>query len=102
MCGLLDPLTCPDAIAKGLQDKATDVVTSLVTDNLTTLLTGLTDQLHAGIEFLAITLAGWILVPSTAVCPDTGADLVTACTTGTSPAAQVRGWLLPLTALVPV
>jgi hypothetical protein len=102
MCSPLDPLSCPDAIARGIQDKATEVVTNLVTSNLTTLLTGLTEQLHAGIKFLAIMLAGWILVPSTKVCPDTTADWVAACASGTSPAAQVRGWMLPITALVAV
>jgi hypothetical protein len=102
MCSPLDPLTCPAAVAQGIQDKATQAVTNLVTNNLTTLLSGLTDQLHAGIKFLSIMLAGWILIPSTKVCPDGTADWMAACASGSSPAAQVRGWLLPITALVAV
>src|SRR5215218_6858283 len=102
MCSPLDLLSCPDAVAQGIQDKAADVVTDLVTNNLTTLLSGLTDQLHAGIKFLAIMLAGWILMPSTNVCPDGTADWMAACASGASPAAQVRGWMLPITALVAV
>jgi hypothetical protein len=102
MCSPLDPLSCPAAIAQGIQDKATDAVTGLVTNNLTTLLSGLTDQLHAGIKFLTITLAGWILIPTTNVCPDNTTGWMAACATGTSPAAQVRGWMLPITALLAV
>jgi hypothetical protein len=102
VCSPLDPLSCPAAIAQGIQDKATEAVTDLVTNNLTTLLSGLTEQLHAGIKFLAIMLAGWILVPSTQVCPNSGVDWMAACASGTSPAAQVRGWMLPITALVAV
>ncbi|MDT5025979.1 MAG: hypothetical protein QOE61_2405 [Micromonosporaceae bacterium] len=102
MCSPLDPLSCADAISRGIQGKATEVVTNLVTNNLTTLLSGLTDQLHVGIKFLSVMLAGWILVPSTQVCPDSGPGWVAACASGTSPAAQVRSWMLPITALVAV
>jgi hypothetical protein len=102
MCSPFDPLSCPAALAQGIQDKAADAITNLVTNNLTTLLSGLTDQLHTGIKFLAIMLAGWILVPSTQACPDNAAGWMAACASGTSPAAQVRGWMLPITALVAV
>jgi len=102
VCSPLDPLGCVDAIAQGVADRVTETVTDLAENSLTTILTGLTEQLHVGIKFLSVMLAGWILVPSTQVCPDSGGDWVAACTSGTSPAAQVRGWLLPITALVAV
>jgi hypothetical protein len=100
MCSPLDPLSCPDAIARGIHG-AGDVVSDLVTNNLATILSGLTEQLHAGIKFLSVVLAGWILVPSTRVCPD-GGDWMADCASSSAPAAQVRGWLLPVTALVAV
>ena len=102
MCNPFDPLSCPDAIARGVADTASQVLTDLATRNLATILSGLTEQLHAGIEFLSVALAGWILLPSTQVCPQTGPDWVAACSSGASPAAQVRGWMLPVTALVAV
>lgn len=102
MCSPLDPLSCPDAISHGVADKATEVVTGLVTNNLTAILSGLADQLHVGIKFLSFALAGWILVPSTQVCPTSAADWVDTCANGTSPASQVRGWMLPVTALIAV
>ena len=102
MCSPLDPLSCADAIRRGLSDPATEVVTGVVNNSLAAILSGLSEQLHAGIEFLSIMLAGWILVPSTPVCPTTTADWVSACATASSPAAQVRGWLLPVTALLAV
>jgi hypothetical protein len=91
-----------DAIRRGLADPAGDVVTGALNNSLTAILSGLTDQLHAGILFLSATLAGWILVPSTQVCPTTTVDWINTCAASGSPAAQVRGWLLPATALVAV
>ena len=103
MCSPLDPLSCPDAITKGITDKATDVVTGLVTDNLDALLRGFNDQLHIAIKAMATMLAGWILAPSTKVCADaSGTDWMAACANGASPAAQLRGWMLPLTILIAV
>jgi hypothetical protein len=103
MCSPLDPLSCTDAITKGITDKAADVVTGLVTDNLDALLRGFNDQLHVAIKAMATTLAGWILAPSTKVCADAaGTDWMAACGSGTSPAAQLRGWMLPLTILIAV
>src|SRR4051812_19497461 len=104
MCSPLDLLSCPDAIANGVSDKTTQVVSGLVTNNLDTMLLGLTEQMQSGIKFLSILLAGWILVPSTTICPthNGGGDWVAACASGTNPAAQVRSWMLPITALVAV
>src|SRR4030088_3219467 len=100
MCSPLDPLSCADAISRGIQGKTTEVVTNLVTNNLTSILSGLTDQLHVGIKSLSVMLAGWTPVPPPQVCPDSGPDWAAACASGTSPAAQVRSWMLPITALV--
>jgi hypothetical protein len=100
MCSPLDPLSCPDAITKGITDKATQLVTGLVSDNLDALLRAFNDQLHVAIKAMAIMLAGWILAPSTTVCA--GTDWMAACAGGSSPAAQLRGWMLPLTVLIAV
>ena len=103
MCSPLDPLSCPDAITKGITDKATAVVTGLVSDNLDALLRGFNDQLHIAIKAMATMLAGWILAPSTAVCAEAaGTDWMAACADGASPAAQLRGWMLPLRILIAV
>jgi hypothetical protein len=106
MCSPLNPLSCPDAIADGiiaeLTDPVTDAVTGAVTTGLAGILTGLAEQLQLGIEMLSYTLAAWLIVPSTRVCPDLPADLLGACTNGDAPAAMVRRWLLPVTILVAV
>jgi len=52
---------------------------------------------------MATLLAAWILVPSTQVCADgAGTGWMATCNAGTSPAAQVRSWMLPLTVLIAV
>jgi hypothetical protein len=100
MCSPLDPLSCADAIAHGLADPVTDAVTGAVTTGLAGILSGLTEQLQLGIEMLSYNLAVWLLAGSTRVCPEVPGELVAACNNGDAPAAMVRGWLLPITALV--
>jgi hypothetical protein len=101
MCSPFDPLSCANVIAKGITGPAS-VVSGLAHDGLSVMLAELTGELHSAIAALSTTLAAWILVPSTPVCPSTGPDWVAACAAGASPAAQVRGWLLPITALIAV
>jgi hypothetical protein len=105
MCSPLNPLSCTDLIKHGIKDQAADAVSGLVQNNIAALLAGINDQLHVGIKAMATMLAGWILAPSTTVCPGgdrPGTDWIAACATGTSPAAQVRAWMLPLTVLIAV
>jgi hypothetical protein len=109
MCSGFDPLSCLLVKAasgliggSGPGDVATDVVTGLVTKNFAAILGWITAQLHEGIQAIALVLAGWILVPATKVCLTTDADWIATCATGTSPAVQLRGWLLPITALVAI
>jgi hypothetical protein len=97
----LDPLSCANVVAHGIAGPAS-VVSGLAQDGLSVMLAELTGELHSAIAALSTTLAAWILVPSTPVCPDAAPDWVAACAAGTSPAAQVRGWLLPITALIAV
>jgi hypothetical protein len=98
MCSPLDPLSCVDLIA----GKVGDAATTATTASLTAMLSALTEQLHLAVKLLALSLADWLVVPTTGVCPDTAAGWMAACTNSGSPAAQVRAWLLPITALVAV
>jgi hypothetical protein len=104
MCSPLNPLTCPSVIeyvtsgAAGAAKSATDGA-------ITVMLLAVNDQLHAGVKALAITLAGWLLVPSTELCPGSGnpgTGWMAACNTAASPATQLRSWMLPVTVLVAV
>src|SRR6516164_698969 len=101
MCSPFDPLSCANVIAKGITGPAS-VVSGLAQDGLSVMLAELTTELHSAIAALSTTLAAWILIPSTPVCPDSAPDWAAACAAGMSPAAQVRGWLLPITALIAV
>jgi hypothetical protein len=82
--------------------KVGDAATTATTASLTAMLSALSDQLHLAIKLLALSLAEWLVVPTTGVCPDTAVNWMAACANSGSPAAQVRAWLLPITALVAV
>ena len=98
MCSPLDPLSCVDAIAGGVGTAVEDAATRAVTSGLA----AITDQLHLAIKALAVTLAGWIVVPSTPVCDTSHSGWMQTCDEDVSPAAMLRGWVLPLTVLVTV
>jgi hypothetical protein len=85
-----------------IADKVGAAATTVTTASLTAILSALTEQLHLAIKLLALSLAEWLVIPTTGVCPDTAADWMAACTSSGVAAAQVRAWLLPITALVAV
>ena len=93
MCSPFDPLSCADAIGKGIQAgwdlfTGSGIKDAVASSAFEALFGWIADGLRAGVKSLAILLAGWILVPSINVdIPD-------------SPAAQLRAWMLPLTVLI--
>src|SRR5690349_7582297 len=94
MCSPLDPTGC-------LAGFAGDGVAAAASATLDTMVTGVNRGLQVGIKDMMTVLAGWLLVPSTQVCP--GADQpgpawMASC--DSSPAAQLRAWTLPITILV--
>src|SRR6266511_1186391 len=112
MCSPFDPLSCGDAISKGI-GRAWDAFTGaaggvagqVAQSGFEALFGWMADGLQAGVKSLAILLAGWILVPSTEVCPGSSSrtgNWVAQCAHSASPAAQLRGWTLPLTVLIAV
>jgi hypothetical protein len=108
MCSPFDPLSCKDAIAKGFGgawDAFTGAADDVAQSAFEALFQWIADGLRGGVKDMAILLAGWILVPSTQVCPgssEPGGEWVARCATSASPAAQLRGWMLPLTILIAV
>ena len=94
MCSPLDPVGC----IGNLFDRGANQVASGALD---TMLSGLNGALHTGIKAMMVNLAGWLLVPSTPLCPGAdrpGTDWMKHC--DASPAAQLRAWTLPITVLV--
>jgi hypothetical protein len=90
----LDPIGC-------LRDVATSGVTGVASTALDTTLAGINQALQAGIKVMMTTLAGWLLVPSTQLCPGAGQPgTAWMATCDASPAAQLRAWTLPITILV--
>jgi hypothetical protein len=99
MCSPFDPVSCLGTVVNGLGDSVTGVAKT----SLDAALSGLTDALHAGIKAMMAELAGWLLVPSTQLCPgadQSGTGWMAGCATAASPAAQLRAWTLPITILV--
>jgi hypothetical protein len=99
MCSPFDPMSCVDNLVQGVKDGVTDAAQS----SLQLALSGITDGLHAGIKMMMATLAGWLIVPSTQLCPGAnqpGTSWMAGCATSASPAAQLRAWTLPITILV--
>src|SRR5688572_12682921 len=99
MCSLFDPTSCVGELVQGVADGVSGAAQS----TLDMVLSGITDALHTGIKAMMTTLAGWLLVPSTPLCP--GAEQpstgwMAGCAASASPAAQLRAWTLPLTILV--
>jgi hypothetical protein len=104
MCSPFNPASCA-AIIDALLDVPGAVVQNAAEDTVSAMLAGLNTQLHAGIKAMMIVLAGWLLVPSTDVCPgggQPGTSWTATCNTAASPAAQLRSWMLPVTILVAV
>ena len=94
MCSPLDPIGCLSNVASG-------GVTGMASTAMDTALSGLNEALHTGIKTMMTTLAGWLLVPSTQLCPGAGqAGTGWMATCDSSPAAQLRAWTLPITILV--
>jgi hypothetical protein len=94
MCSPLDPFGCLSNIASG-------GVTGMASTAMNTALSGLNEALQGGIKAMMTTLAGWLLVPSTQLCPgagQAGTDWMATC--DSSPAAQLQAWTLPITILV--
>jgi hypothetical protein len=88
----MDILSCP-AIARQLTGLGTSVVSAP--------LTAFTDALHAAVEALMLEVAAWLLAPSLPVCAHAGQlGWMRTCATTSSPATQLRVWMLPITVLV--
>src|SRR5258706_6775290 len=108
MCSPFDPLSCGDAISKGFGTawNAFAGAGGKVAGSAFEALFGwIADGLHAGVKAMATLLAGWILIPSTQLCPGSSGpsgDWMAHCATSASPAAQLRQWMLPLTILIAV
>src|SRR5690242_2943556 len=95
MCSPLDPIGCVgDVVEHG-------GVNGIASTAVDTALSGVNEALHAGIKAMMTVLAGWLLVPSTKLCPGAGRPGTGwMATCDSSPAAQLRGWTLPITILV--
>src|SRR4051794_16544320 len=99
MCSPFDPMSCVGDLVQGVKDGIADAAHSA----LDTMLSGANDALHVGVKGLMVTLAGWLVVPSTALCPGAdqpGSGWMAGCATAASPAVQLRAWTLPITVLV--
>jgi hypothetical protein len=100
-CGIFDPIGClpliPDPVG---------IPSTLVNG----VLNGLATAIAAGVKTMVGLLASWILVPSNPVCPTAtpsgsgpvAGGWVTQCQQAASPAATLRGYVLPITILVAV
>ena len=104
MCSPFNPTSC-SAIIDPLVGASGALMQNAAQDALSSMLAGLNTQLHAAIKAMMSVLAGWLLVPSTTVCPEAGQPgtaWIASCNTAASPAAQLRSWTLPVTVLVAV
>ncbi|MEU8430329.1 hypothetical protein [Micromonospora sp. NPDC048169] len=71
------------------------------------ILDGLANAVREGIEWVAVLLTSWTLIPSNNLCPTTGSDpgrwasdWMAQCNSAGGPAQQLRGFMLPMTILV--
>jgi hypothetical protein len=99
MCFPFDPISCVLGPARGIGNG----IAAAAQGTFDSTLSGINDTLHAGIKAMMTTLAGWLLVPSTQVCPGAdqpGSAWLAGCAGAASPAAQLRAWTLPITILV--